>query len=212
MRTPRTFGWVNSDNETISVALCLDFANTVGDHSSQAPREYLNEFADLVRWCEEAELIKPRLARFILEKAKREPEQAFAMLAEAKKLREAIYRIFVNRLNGKAPAPADLQILNLSLKSMPLLFEVRIEDHRPVCHHESATTGLAPLIAPVAWSAADLLTSEKVLRVKTCGDETCGWLFLDTTKNHKRRWCDMSGCGCRAKAKTYYRRKKAAGD
>ena len=209
MRAARTFGWVNSDKKNISVALCLDFANTVGNRISRdSSREYLNELGDLVRWCLEAELISPAVADSLLEQGKPEPEKAAAMLREARELREVIYRIFLAHLKRKSPASADLRRFNLFLSSMPLLFEVRIENHRPVCQHQPADTGLAQLVAPVAWSAANLLGSEEMLYVKQCGDKECGWLFLDTTKNHKRRWCEMSACGCRAKARTYYRRKK----
>lgn len=31
----------------------------------------------------------------------------------------------------------------------------------------------------------------------------CGWLFLDSTRNASRRWCDMAACGNRAKAKRF---------
>ena len=205
----RTFGWVNSDKKTVSVALCLDFANTVGNRfSSATPREHLNEFVDLVRWCEEGELINSKIAQSLLDDATRRPEKAAATLAEAKELREAIYRILFAWMKRRSPASEDLQSFNLFLSSMPLLFEIRMEKRRPVCQHKSSSTGLAQLLAPVAWSAANLLASEKIVHLKQCGDKECGWLFLDTTKNHKRRWCEMSGCGCRAKARTYYRRKK----
>jgi predicted RNA-binding Zn ribbon-like protein len=209
MAVHRTFGWVNSDKKTVSVALCLDFANTVGDRlSADKSREHLNEFADLVRWCQEGALISSRAAQLLLDQAKRQPQQAAATLAEAKELREAIYRIFFARLKRRFPAPGDVRRFNLFLSSMPLLYEIRLENNRPVCHHKSSPTELAQLVAPVAWSAASLMTSEEIVHLKQCGDKECGWLFLDTTKNQKRRWCDMSGCGCRAKARTYYRRKK----
>lgn len=209
MSVNRTFGWVNSDKKTVSVALCLDFANTIGNRFSFAtPREHLNEFADLVRWCEEGELINSKVAQSLLDDSTREPEKAAATLAEAKELREAIYRILFARMKRRSPASEDLQLFNLFLSSMPVLLEIRMEKHRPVCQHKSLPTGLAQLLAPVAWSAANLLASEKIVHLKQCGDKDCGWLFLDTTKNHKRRWCEMSGCGCRAKARTYYRRKK----
>lgn len=209
MGADRTFGWVNSDKKSISVALCLDFANTVGNRlSSNSSREYLNELADLVRWCLEGELISSGVAQLLLEQAKREPEKAAGMLLEARELREVIHRIFFARLKRKPPASVDLRKFNLFLSSMPLLFEVGLENHRLVCHHKPADTGLAQLVAPVAWSAANLLAAREMVYVKQCGDRECGWLFLDTTKNHKRRWCEMSACGCRAKARTYYRRKK----
>jgi predicted RNA-binding Zn ribbon-like protein len=48
--------------------------------------------------------------------------------------------------------------------------------------------------------------------VRECGGDHCGWLFLDETKNRSRRWCEMSVCGNRAKARRHYdRNRRAAG-
>src|SRR5690348_15213568 len=99
----RTFGWVNSDKETVSVARCLDFANTVGNRLSDRPGEHLQEFADLVRWCQEGELVTSGVAQSLLSEAQREPEKAAAILAEAREFREVIYRIFFARLKRKSP-------------------------------------------------------------------------------------------------------------
>lgn len=61
---------------------------------------------------------------------------------------------------------------------------------------------------PIAWSITELLLSDKLSRVGQCAAENCGWLFLDTTRNHSRRWCEMEHCGNRAKAKRHYRRRR----
>lgn len=45
-------------------------------------------------------------------------------------------------------------------------------------------------------------------RVRECAAPECGMLFLDTTRNHSRRWCSMERCGARAKASAYYRRQR----
>ena len=58
----------------------------------------------------------------------------------------------------------------------------------------------------LAQSASDLLVSEDAERVKGCGDPTCRWLFLDLSKNHTRRWCDMKTCGNRMKARRHQAR------
>jgi predicted RNA-binding Zn ribbon-like protein len=42
-----------------------------------------------------------------------------------------------------------------------------------------------------------------------CASEDCAWLFLDKTKNKRRRWCDMKICGNRVKARRHYERVKA---
>jgi predicted RNA-binding Zn ribbon-like protein len=46
-----------------------------------------------------------------------------------------------------------------------------------------------------------LLTSDAMEHVHACKSETCRWVFLDTSKNHSRRWCDMKICGNRMKAR-----------
>ena len=58
-------------------------------------------------------------------------------------------------------------------------------------------------------SAVELLTSERIARVKSC--PSCGWFFLDVTKNGSRRWCSMDMCGSSAKSRAYYWRNRAKG-
>jgi predicted RNA-binding Zn ribbon-like protein len=66
------------------------------------------------------------------------------------------------------------------------------------------------LLAPVLWSAADLLVGSQLPRVRQCGNPACGWLFFDNSKSGNRRWCSMSACGNRAKAHRHYQRQKGA--
>ena len=104
---------------------------------------------------------------------------------------------------------ADLAILNAALEVALVQLRVEAVEGEYVCDWLIDKTALDGVLGPVAWSAANLLASNETRWVKMCGGEECGWLFLDTTKNHSRRWCDMADCGSRAKARRYYRRKKA---
>ena len=56
--------------------------------------------------------------------------------------------------------------------------------------------------------AAGLLTDAELQRVRQCAGDPCGWLFYDTSRNRRRRWCTMEGCGNRAKARRYYQRRR----
>ena len=67
---------------------------------------------------------------------------------------------------------------------------------------------LAQPLWPVVRSAADLLTGSSLERVKRCPGEGCGWLFLDTSRNGSRRWCDMSSCGNRARVRAFAARQR----
>lgn len=59
----------------------------------------------------------------------------------------------------------------------------------------------------VAASALSILADPRELeRVKLCPGHDCGWLFLDETKNARRKWCLMEVCGNRAKSSRHYAR------
>jgi predicted RNA-binding Zn ribbon-like protein len=121
-----------------------------------------------------------------------------------------LYRIFIAVSRGKLPASKDLQLLNEALAQTPFRLEVRQAKDLFFSERKAGGTKFTELLGPVVWSAAELLTSEKIDQVKCCASDTCGWLFLDDTKNHSRRWCDMADCGSQAKAKRYYRKKSSA--
>ena len=70
-------------------------------------------------------------------------------------------------------------------------------------------TALA-LLAPVLWSAGDLLASGKLDKIRRCANPECLYLFLDESRAGKRRWCTMSSCGNRAKARRHYHKAKQA--
>jgi len=199
----------------IGERLCLDFANTVGDHASDTPDEHLHRYADLVSWSGQAGVITAAAAQQLQQQAAEHPGQATAVFERAMVLREAIYRTFSALAGGARPLEDDLLILNAALAVAPVRLQVARRVHATaaaeqyVCEWLTDVAVLGGVLGPVAWSAANLLASDEVQWVKACGGDACGWLFLDTTKNHSRRWCDMADCGSRAKAKRYYRRKQA---
>jgi predicted RNA-binding Zn ribbon-like protein len=65
---------------------------------------------------------------------------------------------------------------------------------------------LRQVLWPAIQSAADLFTSADVGRIRECEAPDCNWLFIDQSRGGRRRWCDMSTCGNRAKARRYYDR------
>jgi len=48
-----------------------------------------------------------------------------------------------------------------------------------------------------------LTSSQRLNQVRQCRGDNCGWLFVDGSKNHSRRWCDMRDCGNRAKVRRH---------
>ncbi len=189
--------------------LCLDFANTVQDRAS-SPQELLNSYNDLLIWACEAHILSARSANRLGERAKQQPAAAADVLARALDVREAIFRIFADQSSGRVAANDDISRLNGEL--------ARALGQLCLVHGQEGFTWdwsaqeqeLDSMLWPVIRSAAELMTSAELYDVRICAANDCSWLFLDTSKNHSRRWCDMKSCGNRAKARRYYTTKKQA--
>jgi len=191
----------------IGGALCLDFTNTASWQASHRTTEHLSDFGDLLRWSNENGIIDRQTARALSDEARRNPGSALPILNRARKLRELLYQIFVAVGQRKSPGRSDLQLLNEMLAQAPLRFQVEREEIGFSCRRKPGASEFATLLGPVAWSAAELLASDDLDKIKQCASDTCGWLFLDHTKNRSRRWCDMADCGSKAKSRRYYHRK-----
>jgi predicted RNA-binding Zn ribbon-like protein len=187
--------------------VCLDFANTVGWHASASPEEKLHSYADLGLWAFRSGLLTKAETRRLLRDAKDNPAQAERALRRAIELREAVYRIFVALIQGGAPAEEDLAGVNRTLARLSGGAGVKKAERGFEWAWNLDRTALDFPAGAVALSAAELLVSADRERVGQCADERgCGWLFLDTTKNHSRRWCDSKECGNRERQHRYYER------
>jgi predicted RNA-binding Zn ribbon-like protein len=190
-------------------ALCLDLANTVDNRPTRAT-ELLESYGDLVAWAEQAAVVTRQEAAALREEAGSRPGDAAAALAGARALREAIYTIFSSVAHGTLAPAAELATLDAALG--PSLARRRIERTGDgfVWRWRFDDGALDAVLAPVVESTASLLTSPDRARVRECESATCGWLFIDRSRNRSRRWCDMSVCGNRAKVRRHYARAKAA--
>jgi predicted RNA-binding Zn ribbon-like protein len=184
--------------------LGLDFCNTVGGKRGARVREYLNSYADFVSWCQQAALVDKTMAEALRQKASRHPGEAASVLSRAIALREGIYRVFSATAQHKTPQQTDLSRLNSELADS--LGRLRVAPGRQGFEWQwSQEDGsLDHPLGPIARSAANLLTCGELLdQVRQCEGDNCGWLFVDSSKNHSRRWCDMRDCGNRAKVRRH---------
>jgi predicted RNA-binding Zn ribbon-like protein len=188
-------------------SLCLDFANTVDSRPAAEPRELLGDYGDLVRWGVQAEVLTTRRAQRLLAEAGRQKGRAAAVLRLAREVREAIFQVFSARAREAALPPAAIRTLNEELPSA--LARLRLVEDGAGCRWEwEDEDALDRMLWPVIRSAAELLTSDELVRVRECAAENCAWLFLDRSKNRSRRWCDMAVCGNRAKVRRFRKRSR----
>ncbi len=203
--------------ELIAGNVALDFINTLDDRPSAQPQELLTNYNDLATFSFDTGILTPAQLDYFLEDfpRKAQPEDAQQAMRRAINLREALYTIFLAVMN-KQTAPQDaIDTLNANLHDAALhsrliqpdmaqpdgAFEWRFDD---------MTSSYEAMLRPIARAAADLLASPDVALVRTCSSPTCQWFFLDTSKNHHRRWCNMKVCGNRAKVRRFYAKKRTA--
>jgi predicted RNA-binding Zn ribbon-like protein len=187
--------------------LCLDFVNTLDDRPSEQPKELLNSYADLAGFAEDTGILELSRVDDLMKRSQMDREGAQRALRAAVELREAMYAIF-RAIMKKEPVPMRaLEQLNgyvqdaarhARLVAKRGHFEWGFED----------SSSLDAMLWPIARSASDLLASDQLKFVRACSSKSCQWFFLDTSKNHRRRWCKMDVCGNRAKARRFYARKK----
>ena len=194
--------------ELIGGALCLDFANTVSTRIKAEQREYLTNYRELVAWSQHTQLLTMDGAQSLLHTASQHPDRAAAVLEQAIALRETLYRVFAAVAHDREPQDSDLVALNAALQQA--LSRLKLQPSAGGFEWSWAVAGsdLDRMLWPIVRSAAELLTSEDLGRVRQCARVGCDWLFVDASKNHSRRWCSMDMCGSRVKARRYYRRKK----
>jgi predicted RNA-binding Zn ribbon-like protein len=194
--------------------VCLDFVNTVGSRLTDRSREYLRSYEDLLEWSRQAGLLALEEAEGLSRQATLDPEGAQKTLARALALREEIHRLISAHIAGESQDENDPSALNRELSIALSHLRVMPADGAYVWGWDrSGDDGGALLdspLWPVAQSAAELLTSPKLNRVKLCAGEGCGWVFLDESRNNSRRWCDSRDCGNRERVRRHLARKRAS--
>jgi predicted RNA-binding Zn ribbon-like protein len=205
-----TSGLAGLDEETRPIS--LQFANTVRWHASQHPEETLLSFADLIAWTRQAGLTTEAEARRLTRQVQVNPEAAQRTLDRALRLRDAIYAVFTAIIRSEPVPRADLDQLNAVLRKWGGGAQIERDRSGFAWRFKPDQDDPDAFLSPIALSAANLLLTEKHRRVGQCADDRgCGWLFLDTSKNHSRRWCDMNDCGNRAKQKRLKQRRHVHG-
>jgi predicted RNA-binding Zn ribbon-like protein len=183
--------------------LCLDFTDTVDWRTSNRAKDKLDTYDALLNWSSEKGLLDRKQVDALGRAAAR--KEMALVLAEAVRLREAIYRIFSAVAHQRKAPPEDLEILNEYLaRSLSRMVVKETEEGYDWGLSCDTTPGM--MLYQIAESAAMLLTSDDLVRVRECANEEegCGSLFLDCSKSQTRRWCSMESCGNRAKSRTFY--------
>jgi len=183
----------------------LDLVNSLDNRFREdGPNEMLASYADLLRFLEETGLLSRQRARGLTKGLA--PEAAQRALLSVRELRESAATVIYGILEEKPPSQADLQVLERHFFEAGRHQELQWERSGLAWNWGRFETEPDLPVWILARSLSEILLSDQMARVRTCAVHTCRWLFLDTSKNHSRRWCNMKVCGNRMKARRFQAR------
>ena len=185
----------------------LDFINTVTGRD-QTPRDWLDGYARLLEWATLVRLLPEKNLRALTKKLHNEPAAAARALTRAKELREELFALVSAVASGNAPPKSALAALREHWLAGIEAHELRFEDGRVVADLRADATDFDLIAAMVAYRMVAHVMPQPVERLRICGGANCSWVFIDSSKAGRRRWCDMAVCGNVAKAQRFYARSR----
>ena len=161
----------------------------------------MRDYAHLLEFAQQTEILTPQEAKALL--VKTHVSQGVRTLHRATQLREGIDSLFRSTVARKPPQKQCLRVLNEFLAGTPVPEIVSWRQPEFVRGYADLTSRPDALLKPIADAAATLLISPDRHCIGECGEPSCRWLFLDRSRNHSRRWCDMRICGNRTKIQRF---------
>ena len=191
-------------------ALCLDFCNSGQNARGPSGAEWIAGFPELIDWLEDAEAITRGQAARLRRAAAASPRAATQVWSRAIKLRETLFRALNAKAEGGAIAREDLATIEAEHARAAPFARLSWTGDAYRWSLDPSAAALDAAMQPLVESAVSLLTSAKMERLRRCGNSTCYWLFIDETKNHSRRWCEMASCGNVVKVRRHREKARSA--
>jgi predicted RNA-binding Zn ribbon-like protein len=202
-RTPEGFLFELTGGDT-----ALDFVNTVDMRPLPTRKELLDTYEDVCSWARQAEILTSEREAALRKRAARLPREAARARQRLLEARECLFQVLSAIVDG-GELPTDVldRWNRLAQRALARFTLERTKDGfewRCAADPEE----LDFVLWHILFSAVKLATGPEVSRIRRCASESCDWMFLDRSKRGNRRWCDMTVCGNRAKARRFYLRRK----
>ena len=193
--------------DTVGGNLCCDFINTVYAWRGENLHEYFGSYNDFIAWCRKLRVSDNNYLDILEKVSGQDISKTGVALKRIKEIRALLYR-FIAAIAAQEKDEITLLLpqVNTLLANSLSHINFRLEYNRFILDYEKEPVDLLSPLWQVLQSLYVLLDKADLTRVKEC--PRCGWVFLDQTKNGKRRWCDPAECGTADKMKRYYIRKK----
>jgi len=183
----------------------LDFINTVTGRD-RSPRDWLDRYTALLEWAALVRLLPENILRALAKKAKSEPTSAAAALARAKMFRETLFALITGIVSGSAPPKPTLALLREHWIAGINAHDLRFDDGRVVAELRNDAVNFDLIASLIAYRMVEHVLTLPTDRLRICHGPNCSWVFIDSSKAGRRRWCDMTVCGNAAKSRRFHAR------
>ncbi len=188
----------------------LDFLNT-DDTENGFPRDRLPTLDVALDWFVDRGVIHGEGADRLRVQATADPVFAARDVARIHAVRSALREVADAIVEHRPPLPGALDTVNRALHARQVIELVPSSDGCVAVDHRHVGDPIDDALARLADPLVNELVSGRPERIKICDNDRCRWVFYDTSRTSRRRWCDMSTCGNRAKAARHRARSKGAG-
>lgn len=169
---------------------------------------YINSFFDLeVDWGVDLFATPDRLADWLAARGLIEAGTVLRArdLTRAVTVREGLRALAADN-NDATDEIAGAGLAELNRAAAGARVEVRLDPGGP--RFAPTGTGLDRALGILLAMTARAMLDGSWRRLKACPGHDCGWAFYDHSRNQTGRWCSMSVCGGRAKARAHYHRRR----
>ena len=199
--TPKMHEW--SPRHFVAGELCLEFTNTVGDHSKTRDVEWLTDWEALLEWAVAAGALDVTESHVLRKIGRRDPGAAGRSLQSLLNFRNILFRILSALAAGRMPVREDLEGVEIAVLGALRAAHLTQQNQTFGWVIRSSETSMKTPMARIVLSMLRLLQGDDLSRLREC--QRCSWLFLDRSKSHGRRWCRAEACGNRARVARHYR-------
>ncbi|MES4909406.1 MULTISPECIES: CGNR zinc finger domain-containing protein [unclassified Streptomyces] len=188
--------------------IVIDLLNTVTARDAE-PIDWLDGYPRLLEWAALTGHFEPGALTALRRLAETEPGRAASALDRTRELREAVYDLTTALIRQDAPASAGaVGRIENRWKDAVASARLTVRGSTPQLQVGVGTSGLEHINHELALQAFDLLRSLPLERTRVCPGPRCGWVFIDSSRGGRRRWCTMATCGNVVKGRTHYQRKR----
>jgi len=188
----------------------LDFVNTL-EYSKGLPHDDLTDAVVAVSWLQQHALLHRETAAGLVAEVAADPEASTRLLLRVQKTRSALRELLDAAVERRPPSESALREVNRALRAN-YIYELVPADDGVSLDHRHEGDPISGALARISEAIARELTQDDKERLRVCANDECRWVFRDNSPAGRRKWCDMSSCGNRAKAARHRERQKQKTD